>query len=133
MRAATYILLALAQPAAAAWDDWECPGFPCFITNYFEYRPYQRLSQTCGLVSSMDPCNNLIEGKPLPVYWGNGTLAGNHNIKNPHPCKVAYFGGCVQTTCLQGSVHACQADCAKLQMLPLYNASCYDMCATHCP
>lgn len=51
-RAALFALIAGVCAAVAHltddWADWECPGFPCYIVNYFEYQPHGKLSQTCG-------------------------------------------------------------------------------------
>ena len=49
MRAALFGLYAAGFCAAVAdltddWADWECPGFPCYIVNYFEYQPHDKLS-----------------------------------------------------------------------------------------
>mmetsp|Transcript_11745 Transcript_11745/g.27223 ORF Transcript_11745/g.27223 Transcript_11745/m.27223 type:complete len:94 (+) Transcript_11745:67-348(+) len=62
MRAVYFILAAtLALVRADDYQDWECPGMPCFIVNYFETRPYDDIKQTCTSISSMTPCNKYDE------------------------------------------------------------------------
>ena len=64
-RAAALFALIAGVSAAVAhltddWADWECPGFPCYIVNYFEYQPHGKLSQTCGGSDlPMEDCNIL--------------------------------------------------------------------------
>ena len=70
MRAALFALYAAGFCAAVAdltddWADWECPGFPCYIVNYFEYQPHDKLSQTCGGSDlPMENCNKRVKGPP---------------------------------------------------------------------
>ena len=79
----------------------------------------------------MHYCDLLAEGESWDATWSNGTVAGTHDLKGkPHPCAVKYMGGCVQDTCIQGTEAKCHAACDGLQLLPLYNDSCHDHCAS---
>merc|ERR1712187_803507 len=103
-------------------STWECPGFPCFIVNAFEYRKYKSLSQTCGPVDTLDVCSALQLGKSFTT--GNYT----HHVSSRHPCSD--YWGCMQTTCTQGSSANCTAMCDKLNLLPIYQAPCRDFCSS---
>ena len=133
-RAALFALIAGVSAAVAHltddWADWECPGFPCYIVNYFEYQPHGKLSQTCGGSDlPMEDCNNLSDGTSWDAVWSNGTVAGSHKLTKPHPCMVHYMGGCVQTSCIQSTEAKCHAACDALNMLPYYAESCHDHCS----
>lgn len=114
------LALALAMLTIAA-DDWECPGLPCFIVNAQEYRNYTHISQTCGPVDSFDVCMDLQAGRSFTT----GTYT--HKVSKPHGCTD--YWGCMQTSCVQGSVANCTALCDRLQLLPLYQAGCRDYCS----
>ena len=128
-----------AVPAAQAtpWADWECPGFPCFIVNFYfnltragatDYK------QTCGPIQDMDTCDFLEEGKSFDATDGSGKVIGTHTLKKPHPCHSKNFG-CTQSTspCVQGSVAACQGYCKDLNLVQHYLDICTDYCSVHCP
>mmetsp|Transcript_73844 Transcript_73844/g.146841 ORF Transcript_73844/g.146841 Transcript_73844/m.146841 type:complete len:85 (+) Transcript_73844:380-634(+) len=76
----------------------------------------------------MDYCNYLRDGTSWTAAWGNGTVAGKHDLHSKHPCAVHYMGGCVQTSCIQKTEAGCHAACNALQLLPLYDADCHDHC-----
>lgn len=124
---------------ARDWSEWECPGFPCFIVNFFEYRPFKSLKQTCGPVDQMVICNKLMNGESFPAVGANGTAIGTHHMTQPHPCRDLSYG-CWQVdeatptipTCLSGSLKGCYANCGKLQLLDVYNQTCYDVCEYQC-
>ena len=104
--------------------DWECPGMPCFIVNAYEYRPYAKITQTCGYVDEHDPCQDLADATPFTT--GNSSAPWTHKVTRAHPCQD--YWGCHQTECTQGSVKACYGLCDKMQLLYSYNSSCYDYC-----
>jgi len=110
------------SPAVDPFQKWECPGFPCFIVNVYESRPYNKISQTCGPVDAHTICQDLHDGKAFTI--GNIT---HHPRSSGHPCED--YWGCHQTACTQGSVKQCQAMCDKLQLLDLYHTTCYNYCA----
>ena len=52
----------------------------------------------------MSYCDMLEHGTSWDAVNPDGTVAGTHDLKGiPHPCKTQYMGGCVQTSCLQGT------------------------------
>jgi len=111
-------------PSDPSFQMWECPGFPCFIVNAFEYRPYKNISQTCGFVDDHTTCMALENGQPFTT--GNDTNPYHHTVTRAHPCQD--YWGCHQTQCTQGDLKGCYGMCDKLELLTLYNSSCYDYC-----
>ena len=61
-RTALLLVLALAHAQNLVssddeWNKWECPGFPCFITN--QYDPKNTTAsriETCGPIASLTDC-----------------------------------------------------------------------------
>jgi hypothetical protein len=133
------LVVAAVTGTADPWSDWECPGFPCFIVNFFEYRPYPSLKSTCGPVDQMLICDYLKDGHSFPAKASNGTTIGIHEMKAPHPCRDLRYG-CWQVdegspmkpTCPGGSLPVCYANCGKLALLQVYNGTCYDVCDYQC-
>lgn len=105
---------------------------PCFVVNYFEYRPYDDISQTCTSVNSYSWCENLATGTAFSVYYSNGSLAGTHDPKGvAHPCVDHNFM-CLQSSCVQGDLQGCYDACASLNLLDNYNYTCYGNCDCNC-
>ena len=118
------VLTAEGLSAVEPYDDWECPGFPCFITNVFEYHKYTKISQTCGYVDDMTVCNALTNGKSFNT--GNVT----HPVSKPHPCYDYYM--CRQTSCVQGSVASCISACKDLNLLDYNPYAYFGQCIKFC-
>ena len=103
MRAIFLFALAVVVLARADdYSDWECPNMPCFIVNYFETRPYDDIKQTCTSISSMTPCNNLMNGVAYDAVGSDGTVLGTHDVPPEGlPCHdVDYL--CKETSCTCG-------------------------------
>merc|ERR1719468_824611 len=77
------------------WMNWECPGFPCFIVNYYESPThYDNIMQTCTPTSASHVCANVTAGVSFPTTkttrynWTDHTVTlGWHNLSRPHPCE----------------------------------------------
>lgn len=130
-RSMLLLVMLLHAPAAAQdWSDWECPGFPCYIANYFDHRSHDKPSQTCGFVGDYNACNNLVAGTSFDAVNADGSIAGTHDLKGQaHPCMNQLMGGCVQTSCIQKTEQGCHAACDALNMLDNYAAACHDHCS----
>merc|ERR1719230_195721 len=134
--------ISIAHDISDDFMDWECPGFPCFIVNYFDQRPATDMKQTCTPLHSFTHCQYLQEGQSFPVRYNNYTAAGWHNMTRPHPCAAVDFG-CMQNTnktvtghqgaCLQGSLSKCKSLCDNLNLLAPYDGRCYSRCEAYCP
>eukprot|EP00620_Florenciella_sp_RCC1587_P015052 CAMPEP_0182556716 /NCGR_PEP_ID=MMETSP1324-20130603/886_1 /TAXON_ID=236786 /ORGANISM="Florenciella sp., Strain RCC1587" /LENGTH=135 /DNA_ID=CAMNT_0024768653 /DNA_START=92 /DNA_END=499 /DNA_ORIENTATION=- len=133
MRAVYFILAAtLALVRADDYQDWECPGMPCFIVNYFETRPYDDIKQTCTSISSMTPCNNMMNGVPFDAVDNDGNVLGTHNVPSEGlPCHDVDFL-CKEKTCTQGSLADCNAACEALNLLDVYASTCTGYCTANC-
>jgi hypothetical protein len=104
-------LLLLAACANAQWDDWECPGFPCFIVNKNDpHNTTAGRQETCGPIAQLSPCNALGAEK--------------------HPCAWSQYWVCDQTTCLQGTQAKCKTFCVSL--IPPYSHDCENACERYC-
>lgn len=116
------------------WMDWECPGFPCSVVNYFDNRanpPHTDFRQACTPLSTMAECRKLINGENFAADNGDHTIAGWHNSTKAHPCKNPY-GPCIQDGCLQGTNAKCKALCDNLNLIFPYHDRCYKTCDTSC-
>merc|ERR1712224_475863 len=113
------------------WMDWECPGFPCSVVNYFDSRNQGDFKQACTPLSTMYECSLLIKGENYAADYGNGTIAGWHNSTKPHPCKNPW-GGCEQISCLQGTNAKCKTLCDELDLIFPYHDRCYRTCDKSC-
>jgi hypothetical protein len=108
--------------AGGAWDDWECPGFPCFITNKNDpAATTPGRQETCGPISELDLCQD----------FASGTSFDNHTLVKPHPCSFSKYWVCDQTSCLQGTQAACKQSCGSL--LDYYKPMCEGACERYCP
>jgi hypothetical protein len=126
------------SPVSDDWMDWECPGFPCMIVNYFEDPDkYTDIKQTCGPLGEFNLCQDMQAGKSFPT-WFNGTINGWHNSTKPHPCANVNFG-CRQSqdgvtnSCLQGDQKKCKSLCDDLELLDAYADTCTSLCEYYCP
>jgi hypothetical protein len=86
-----FVLFALVNVALGqTWSDWECPGFPCFIVNYFyPTSAYSNIKQTCAPISDMVTCNELSSGTSFNAVNSDGSIAGTHTLTSAHPCVSA--------------------------------------------
>ena len=114
------------------WMDWECPGFPCAIVNYYETRDHTDIEQTCTPVAFLDPCDKLANGEKIAAtkterynWTDHTTILGWHNSTKNHPRKGLDFA-CFQVnsngqrSCLQGENAHCKSLCKDLSLLDLY-------------
>merc|ERR1739841_183747 len=98
--------------------------------NYFEYRQYSSLNQTCGPLHDFTTCQELKAGENFPALNADGSVAGWHNSTRPHPCAGINWG-CMQSegggkmSCLQGSKANCNKLCDDLNLLDVYQHDCY--------
>ena len=100
------------------------------IVNYFDGRPHDQPKQTCGLVPDLTYCNYMIEGTSWDAIASDGSVAGTHDLKGqPHPCAPKTMGGCVQSSCIQGTEAKCHDACDALNMISPYDAQCHDHCS----
>jgi len=117
------------------WMDWECPGFPCSIVNYYDHRPHDNYQSACTPLSTMYECGQLMHGEGFfadddgTIFWHNNT-----NPARPHNevCNNNW-GGCAQIGCLQGTRSKCYALCDRLNLIYPYEDRCKLMCRQSCP
>ena len=134
MRTALILVLFAGCAAETPWADWECPGFPCFIVNFYfnmTKAGITDLKKTCGPFEDFTPCMYLENGETFSALNSTGGVVGTHTLKKPHPCHSRNYG-CVQTSCVQGSEAACQGYCDDLALVPHYKTKCYDFCSVEC-
>ena len=120
------------------WMQWECPGFPCMVVNYFEYRDYTDIKQTCTPVHDFQSCTYLKTGTNYPAVGADGEPVGWHNSTQPHPCAGINWGclpslGDGKAACLQGSNSKCRSLCDDLNLLDVYQHDCFSRCDVTCP
>merc|ERR1712232_728953 len=122
--ATAMLVVATSSDPSDEWMQWECPGFPCMVVNYFEYRNYSDIKQTCTPTSSFTSCTYLKEGTNFPAVL-DGEVIGWHNSSQPHPCAGINWGcepslGDGKEACLQGSNAKCRSLCDDPNLLDLY-------------
>jgi hypothetical protein len=118
------------------WMDWECPGFPCSIVNYYDnpqINPHDTYQSSCTPIVTYSECQLLIDGETLTanVY---GTIFEHNSEKRPRQdaCKSPW-GPCQQTGCLQGTRGKCYALCDRLNLVWPYADRCARECRAYCP
>ena len=128
---AVCIVTLAAGDAADQFLDWECPGLPCFVVNYYESRDYKDIKQTCTSITEISPCLDLENGVAFSAVDSDGSVLGTHDVDRPHPCTDRNYL-CKQQSCIQGSLTQCNSYCSVLNLLDLYNSTCYSYCAAEC-
>lgn len=135
------VLFAAVLAAVRAGDDqyldWECPGMPCFIVNYFYnssdplLEPYTDIKQTCAPVYDFQSCLYLHDAVPWDAVNTDGSIAGTHDVDRGHHCEDLNFQ-CLQKSCMQNTLSQCNSYCDDLDLLHIYNHTCYEYCGVAC-